>query len=65
MPKPKKGASPRRVGFAPEGDPRQPGHRALRARPDHHHRGQGHGRCGPYAEKLITHAKAGTLAQPA
>ena len=44
MPKPKKGRSLRRVGFAPEGDLRQSGHRALRARSDHHHRGQGQGR---------------------
>ncbi len=42
MPKPTK-SSPRRVVLTPEGDSGQPGHLAVRARPDQDHRAQGAG----------------------
>ena len=38
---PQEGHPPRRRRRSPEADPREPGDQPLRARPDHHHRGQG------------------------
>ena len=42
---PQEGSPPRRQPGPPAADPGEPGHRAVRARPDHHHRGQGQARC--------------------
>ena len=42
---PHQGAPPRRQPAAPAADAGQPGHGAVRARPDHHDPGQGEARC--------------------
>jgi len=59
MPSPLRAPS-RRVVFAPEGPTGQPGHVAVRARPDQDDEPKARA-LRPYAEKLITHAKKGAL----